>query len=147
MKVARIEEYYATLTNGGSTTAGEYYKRPLNTIKNNDGIEGLAVANGIVSMPEGKFYVYASTPFYGTQRSRSFISLTGTYTGTEGINLWTGPTEYSGSTSCRIEQGVFINSDVPFSFSLWQWFMTAVANTGKGMTSNIHAWVDIMQIK
>ena len=77
-------------TNGGSTSAGAWHTRDINTIIKN--AIGASLVSNRITLPAGTYYVRATMPAYSNGRVRAAI-----YNYTDGTYLLYGPTAYTPS--------------------------------------------------
>lgn len=70
-----IEDQKSSGTDGGSSVAGSYRVRQLNTVRRNN-ISGVSLASNAVTLPPGTYYITASAPSYSSGAHKAAITET-----------------------------------------------------------------------
>jgi hypothetical protein len=145
-----IEDQKPAGTDGGSSVAGSWTQRNLNTILLNS-ISGASLASNRITLPAGTYFVEASAPAYHADWHRLKL-----YNYTDSLDIPIGTSEYAVySTSNMVQTRAFVKG--PFTLAaqkeveLRHRVQTARADYGFGAASNfavieVYSQIEIRKI-
>ena len=146
--IAIFNETQAANTNGGTSVAGAWTKRVLNTTVVNN-ITGCSIASSVITLPAGTFNISANAPFLNCGQAK--IKLRNTTAGTDAI---IGISGYANPAVTIQIYGLLsgtVTTTAATNFELQYYVNSALANQGLGVPTNftvneVYATIEIARI-